>query len=425
MKTRTLSTGRTVAVHDNGGLRKRCRCARRKWSTCPHSWTFNFTWRETSYRFPLDRYSDHRLVSRDEAKHEADRLRMLIRGGTFPPVSEAESSPTALTFDAFGDLWNERARLATTEVQQRNDRILLRRLGNLHIGDDRLGDRTIGRITEDDLETAFRGLATLAASTFNKHRQTILHLQRWGVKKGYLTHSWLSAESDIKRKKGAKRERRLVPDEIDHGRVTVPGEERRLLDHATPWLRTLIIAALETCCRRGELLSLRWRDVSLGRLEITLRAENTKDDELRRLPLSPRLAGVIGMLRLDPTGQPHPPDAHVFGNRIGQPIKDPKKAWMKTCREAGITDLKFHDLRHEAASRLLEAGWPLQAVQAMLGHADAKTASIYINTTLGQLHDSMRRFGTQSLHTLAHGPDLEPRPLGNDVAASDDNALVN
>ena len=85
---------------------------------------------------------------------------------------------------------------------------------------------------------------------------------------------------------------------------------------------------------------------------------------------------------------------------------------MKVCREAGITDLKFHDLRHEAASRLLEAGWPLQAVQAMLGHADAKTTSIYINTTLSQLHDSMRRFGTQSLHTVAHGTRSERRPLG-------------
>ena len=391
MRTRTLSTGRTIVVHDNGGLVKRCRCARRKWSTCPHSWTFSFKWRDTHYRFPLDRYSDHHVSSRDDAKQEADRLRTSIRGGTFPPQSDTVHSPAALTFDAFGDLWLERARGSTSETQRRNDRILLRRVGNLCLGDDRLGNRLIGRITEDDLETAFAQLASLAASTFNKHRQTILHLQRWGLKKGYLTRSWLSAESDIKRKKGAKRERRLVPDEVDaQDNVTVPGEERRLLDHATSWLRNLIIAALETCCRRGELLSLRWRDVSLGRREIALRAENTKDDELRRLPVSPRLAGVLDMLRLDPAGQPHPPDAHVFGNRIGQPIKDPKKAWMKVCRESGITDLKFHDLRHEAASRLLEAGWPLQAVQAMLGHADAKTTSIYINTTLSQLHDSMR-----------------------------------
>ena len=61
----------------------------------------------------------------------------------------------------------------------------------------------------------------------------------------------------------------------------------------------------------------------------------------------------------------------------------------------------------------------------MLGHADAKTTSIYINTTLSQLHDSIRRFGTQSLHTVAHGTRSERRPLGNDSAPSDGNALVN
>ena len=129
MRTRTLSTGRTIVVHDNGGLVKRCRCARRKWSTCPHSWTFSFKWRDTHYRFPLDRYSDHHVSSRDDAKQEADRLRTSIRGGTFPPQSDTEHSPAALTFDAFGDLWLERARGSTSETQRRNDRILLRRLG--------------------------------------------------------------------------------------------------------------------------------------------------------------------------------------------------------------------------------------------------------------------------------------------------------
>ena len=61
----------------------------------------------------------------------------------------------------------------------------------------------------------------------------------------------------LPRKKGGKRARRLVPDVVDdQGRVTQPGEERRLLAVSSPWLQRPIIAALETCCRRGELLSL-------------------------------------------------------------------------------------------------------------------------------------------------------------------------
>ena len=216
----------------------------------------------------------------------------------------------------------------------------------------------------------------------------------------------------------------MVRDDPDH-RHARGGEERRLLAHASAWLQRLIVAALETCCRRGELLSLQWRDISLARREFALRAENTKPGELLRLPISPRLAGVLDMLKLDPAGEEHSPTAHVFGNAIGERVNDPKKAWVKCCAVAGITDLRFHDLRHEAASRLLERGWPLQDVQRMLGHKDAKTTSIYVNTTLERLHDSMRRFGTQPLHIVAHDADLEPRPLGNDGTLSGGNALPN
>lgn len=429
MKTRTLSNGRSVHVHDNRGLRKRCECPRRKWSSCPHSWAFNFAYRGKSYRFPLDRYSEHHIAGRDEAKREADRLRTAIREGRFPPASAVVDSPTALTFDQFGELWRTRARVATSPTQRTNDAILLRRLGNLRLDDARLGDRPIGRITEDDLEMGFVQVSDLAHSTQNKLRQTLLHLQDWGLEKGYLLRPWSAFSKKnpiLRRKQGARRERRLTPDQLDQttGAVAEAGEERRLLAHATPWLRTLIVAALETACRRGELLSLQWRDVSPARREITLRGEKTKSGALRRIPISPRLAGVLDMLRDDPAGQPHGPDAYVFGDRIGRRIADPKKAWAKCCRLAGVTDLKFHDLRHEAASRLLEAGWPLQHVQAQLGHADAKTTSIYVNTTLGQLHDSMRRFGTQALHGLAREPDQEPRPSGNAPAESGGNSLV-
>jgi integrase len=161
-----------------------------------------------------------------------------------------------------------------------------------------LKDRLIGRLTEDDLERAFDNLADLAGATWNKYRQTVRHLQRWGIRKGYLARPWLTEESDVQRKKGARRTRRLIPDVLDaEGNVKEPGEERRLLTHAGPWLQRLIIAALETCCRMGELLSLQWRDIDLARGEFTVRAENAKDDESRVLPISPRLRAVLEMER--------------------------------------------------------------------------------------------------------------------------------
>jgi len=123
--------------------------------------------------------------------------------------------------------------------------------------------------------------------------------------------------------------------------------------------RTSDHRALETCCRRGELLSLHWRDVSLTRGELTIRAENAKDNETRVLPISANLKAVLQLRQLDPAGKELPASAYVFGDAVGGKIADPKKSWLKACRAAEIEDLHSHDLRHEAASRFIEQGWPL------------------------------------------------------------------
>jgi hypothetical protein len=89
----------------------------------------------------------------------------------------------------------------------------------------------------------------------------------------------------------------------------------------------VIIAVLETCCREGEPLSLRWVDVSLARGELVLRAEHTKDREKRLIPISSRLRQVREMRRTDPDGR-HPPSAHVFGDQIGRRVGSVRRAWQ-------------------------------------------------------------------------------------------------
>src|SRR5207249_595362 len=94
-------------------------------------------------------------------------------------------------------------------------------------------------------------------------------------------------------------ERRLGRDSSKEGDATAPSpradEEEQLLRSAEPHLQAVIIAALEISCREGELLSLRWGNISLERGEIILRAENTKDRENRILPISSRLRNVLEM----------------------------------------------------------------------------------------------------------------------------------
>jgi integrase len=430
-KLRTLTDGRAVTVHRNDGIRKRCDCLRRAWATCGHPWHFSFKWRETHHRFPIDKYAERPLVTKDDARDEADRLRRLIRAGTFPPVSITPATPTTpseLTFETFGAKWVTNARSTHSKNQQMNDRGIVQRLSKVNLGDGAIvGQRPIGVLTVDDWETVFRQFDG-AASTRNKVRQAILMMQEWAVDKGYLPRPWLSGKvlkkgGSIARQKGARRDRRLIPDVLDDGgRLQKPGEERRLLSVASAWLQNLIIAALESCCRRGELLSLQWHDVSLSRGQLTIRAENTKANTMRQIPISPRLRAVLTMLEHDPAGHPQAPAAFVFGDTIGRKICDPKKRWVRACRAAGVENLHFHDLRHEAGSRLSEAGWPLHHVQHMLGHQDAKTTSIYLNATIQELTDSMKRYGSggQLLHNVAQPTESE-HPLS--VQVSDERAV--
>lgn len=458
MKTRTVK-GREVSVHRNDGLRKRCDCPRRAWPKCPHPWHFSFKWAGVHHRFALDdRYCERMPTKKDAARAEADRLRAVIRAGQSPLRHGAPSAVAieagALTFDQFTERWRERERAAMKRQQRASDASRCKRLGTLLVStDQRLGDKPIRAITEDDIEQALVALGAVAASSFNKFRQTLIHLQRWGVKKGYLTRPWATFGKDgperLKRKPGAKRDRRLVPDRLDKdGRVVEPGEERRLLAAASPWFQRLIIAALESCCRRGELLSLQWADVDLDRGQLRIRAEKSKTGKGRRVPILPRLRSVLDHLQYDPDGKRHAPHAYVFGNAIGEAVADPKKQWETlVLRAYGHTptwtagklsadaraqynaiDLHFHDLRHEGASRLLEQGWPVHHVQAMLGHADLKTTSIYVNTTEAQLLDTARRFpGPErpALHDVAPTADESVGRTGNAVAPSAANVLVN
>lgn len=205
---------------------------------------------------------------------------------------------------------------------------------------EKLADRLIGRITEDHLEVVFTTLRpTKAASTRNHHLQTI------NARKGYLLKPWLGEFTSLKRQKHARRDRRIIADELGKdGKAKVAGEERRLLAAATQWLRRLIIAAVETGCRHGE--SLQGSNVSLQSNTLTIR--------LRR----PRTA--IAASSRFPSGSRE------------------CWSWSATTRTATACGTR-------PGSRFLEVGWPLHHVQEMPGHADKEQTSTYLNVTQGGL----------------------------------------
>jgi integrase len=103
-------------------------------------------------------------------------------------------------------------------------------------------------------------------------------------------------------------------------------EEAALLAVASPILRSMIIAALDTGMRRGEMLSLRFGDIDWKRRLIVLRGTTTKSRKTRIVPIgTSRLLSVLQWLRLDSTGADKADDVPVFSNADGEPLRRSRK----------------------------------------------------------------------------------------------------
>jgi len=411
-----------VERHRNDGLRKICGCQRRQWAKCRHAWHFSFKWQGQHHRFSLDRHLGQHL-GKTKAEVAAEGLRAQIRAGAFGKPQPPAREPSGLTLEAFAERFLERfqPRKARDRGRWEYEARIRFTTVNSHVFDDgqRFGAKPLTSITEDDLEAFLLALKARgrAASTRNHYVQHFRDIFRWAVKKGYLERSPLSAESDVRQEKQAKRERRLTRD-----------EEKKLLEagERSPRVYRLIVAALETACRQGELLKLQWQDVNLERRELVVRAKNAKNAKRRTLPISGRLAAVLEMGQTDPAGQQFGPEAYVFGDEVGHQIRSPQTAWRNALDRAGISDLRFHDLRHEAGSRLVETGWPVHHVQEMLGHADLKQTSTYLNITLGGLKESMRALDeARGCKNVASSPTDAQQPPRQEAAPGVAKPLVN
>jgi integrase len=144
--------------------------------------------------------------------------------------------------------------------------------------------------------------------------------------------------------------------------------------------------------RKGEILGLQWKHVRWLQNEIALEWQNTKTRRARQIPISPKMREVlVRRQKTHPKNHEWKPDGYVFGNEIGGRVLDIKTSWWGACERAEIKDLHFHDLRHEAGSRKLEAGWPLHAVSRWLGHTKLTTTDTYLNATTQLLHELNER----------------------------------
>lgn len=163
-------------------------------------------------------------------------------------------------------------------------------------------------------------------------------------------------------------------------------EERKLLDACVIyvtrkdniivphyWLQEIVTVALNTGMRQDEILSLRWPDVDLFRKTITIM--RSKNGEKRTIPMNQK---VFELLKIKAKVR-NIRDNHVFPSEAGTKIHDRnlRRGFYDALEKAGITDFKFHDLRHTFATRLVQANVDLYTVSKLLGHKDIKMSQRY------------------------------------------------
>jgi len=173
-------------------------------------------------------------------------------------------------------------------------------------------------------------------------------------------------------------------------RVLSLEEQGRLLAASPQWLRAILIVAIYTGIRKWKVLTLKWEHVDFEKEEILV--VNPKDDEDRKIPMNPLVYDTLAELRLK-SGK----NEHVFTNpSTGTHYVEPKGAFTKACEEAGIEDLKFHDLRHTFASRLVANRKDLNTVKELMGHSKLTTTQRYLHSNAELKRDAVNSLAGQS-----------------------------
>ncbi|MDY0261898.1 site-specific integrase [Syntrophotalea acetylenica] len=229
-----------------------------------------------------------------------------------------------------------------------------------------LGPRYLASIRGTDV-AKYRDERLLERSPITVNNELILLSHLYTVaKKEWGMEGLRNPVRDIRKpKQPSGRDRRLRP-----------GEEERLLKHTPPRLRPLIVLALETAMRLGELVNLRWENINLARR--TAHLPETKNDSARTVPLS---TSAIKEFKALPR--------HLDGQIFTYSANAASIAFSDLVKKQEIENLRFHDLRHEATSRLFEKGLNPMEVASITGHKTLQMLKRYTHLRAEDLAEKL------------------------------------
>lgn len=261
-------------------------------------------------------------------------------------------------------------------------------LSYLKVLREHFGSRQIKNISHSDIESfKIKRLSTptrhgneRSISDVNSTLSLLRTIMKFCKQEGWITNSPFElGKTLISRADEVRRERTLSLD-----------EERRLIDACVEkrsHLRPLVMTAVDTAMRRGELIKLAWEHVDLKHRTLKVIALNTKTARPRTIALTDRVYNELEQLW---NLSDKEPKGLVFG------IKNSfKKSFISACKDAQLEDFHFHDLRHTSISRMIKLGFAPMEIMKISGHSQINIFSRYVNPnedTIRQVADKLTAY---------------------------------
>lgn len=238
-----------------------------------------------------------------------------------------------------------------------------------------LFEKPLIKIKRADIEALIdERLREVQGSSVNRELNTLCAMFTHARRLEWMTHNPFDT---LRRPKNPPpRDRRITPQEISEILEALNYAEGRPVVEQRHKVAVAFLLALETAMRCGEMCKIMWADVHLEERWLFLRHENTKTMQPRKIPLSTE---AVRLIKLLPEGEP---TKFMLGVRPGV-----VSTMFRLARiEANIEDLKFHDARHEATTRLAAKVNVLDLAR-ITGHADIKQLQTYYNRDARELAD--------------------------------------
>lgn len=221
-------------------------------------------------------------------------------------------------------------------------------------------DMLLSKITPKDIEDyKIKRIEQVSPATVNRELACLKHMFN-------LARKWKMTDDNPVHEVKFFSERKFV------WHILTEEEAERLIEVASEHLKPIILVALNTGMRRGEILNLRWNDVDFAEHFIFLK--ETKSGIMRKIPMSGFVAATLKGIKRE--------SEFVFCNpRTKEKIGDPKRSFKTACRRIGVPDLRFIDLRHTAATYMVAGNVDLVTVKEILGHSKIETTMRYAHPT--------------------------------------------